>query len=291
MDAEPVPHPAHDPAPRRGRAAAGRTFASEAREYLSREQNPDGGFPGREGGSDLYYTGFALRSLAVLQALTPEVCSGRPRFLRETDDRLGGRGRLLLARRELLPRPARRRAGRPRRRPARTGGTASPRRSKRSARPTAGTPGRPVRPSRQHVHQLPRRALLATARPADPAPGPAGRVREVAPPGRRRVRRDRPDEAERDEPDRRRRRPAPDPGRTRRRDYRVRRRGLPGRTAVPARGRAPGQRPHPGCGPALDVHRRLDARPTRGAGPARLAGGPRVRRAVRACRPAGSAAG
>ena len=41
--------------------------------YLLEAQNTDGGFSGREGGSDLYYTGFALRSLAVLQALNPEL--------------------------------------------------------------------------------------------------------------------------------------------------------------------------------------------------------------------------
>lgn len=44
-------------------------------------QNPDGGFSGREGGSDLYYTGFALRSLAVLQELEPEICERSARFL------------------------------------------------------------------------------------------------------------------------------------------------------------------------------------------------------------------
>ena len=42
--------------------------------YLRSAQNPDGGFSGRAGGSDLYYTGFALRSLAVLQALDAELC-------------------------------------------------------------------------------------------------------------------------------------------------------------------------------------------------------------------------
>ena len=42
--------------------------------FLKGRQASDGGFPGREGGSDLYYTGFALRSLAVLQALSPEIC-------------------------------------------------------------------------------------------------------------------------------------------------------------------------------------------------------------------------
>lgn len=46
-------------------------------------QNPDGGFSGREGGSDLYYTGFALRSLAVLQALDPVLCSKTAGFLRQ----------------------------------------------------------------------------------------------------------------------------------------------------------------------------------------------------------------
>src|SRR5262245_52962237 len=51
--------------------------------YLLAAQNPDGGFSGREGGSDLYYTGFALRSLAVLQALTPEVCEKAAGFLRQ----------------------------------------------------------------------------------------------------------------------------------------------------------------------------------------------------------------
>ncbi|MBP3960566.1 terpene cyclase/mutase family protein [Gemmata sp. G18] len=50
--------------------------------YLLEAQNPDGGFSGREGGSDLYYTGFALRSLAVLQALNSDVCNKAANFLR-----------------------------------------------------------------------------------------------------------------------------------------------------------------------------------------------------------------
>ena len=50
--------------------------------YLLEAQNADGGFSGREGGSDLYYTGFALRSLAVLQALNPDVCNKAANFLR-----------------------------------------------------------------------------------------------------------------------------------------------------------------------------------------------------------------
>ncbi len=50
--------------------------------YLRAAQNPDGGFSGREGESDLYYTGFALRGLAVLDALSPEICERAAGFLR-----------------------------------------------------------------------------------------------------------------------------------------------------------------------------------------------------------------
>jgi geranylgeranyl transferase type-2 subunit beta len=50
--------------------------------YLAACQNPDGGFPGREGGSDLYYTGFALRGLAVLNSLTAEISNRAADFLR-----------------------------------------------------------------------------------------------------------------------------------------------------------------------------------------------------------------
>ena len=50
--------------------------------YLLACQNADGGFSGREGESDLYYTAFALRGLSVLDALTPEVCDRAATFLR-----------------------------------------------------------------------------------------------------------------------------------------------------------------------------------------------------------------
>jgi geranylgeranyl transferase type-2 subunit beta len=50
--------------------------------YLQAAQNSDGGFSGREGGSDLYYTGFALRGLAVLDALTPAIAERAAGFLR-----------------------------------------------------------------------------------------------------------------------------------------------------------------------------------------------------------------
>jgi geranylgeranyl transferase type-2 subunit beta len=53
-------------------------------DYLQAAQNPDGGFSGREGGSDLYYTGFALRSIAVLDALTPTIWERAGDFLRHS---------------------------------------------------------------------------------------------------------------------------------------------------------------------------------------------------------------
>jgi geranylgeranyl transferase type-2 subunit beta len=52
--------------------------------YFQGAQNADGGFSGREGGSDLYYTGFALRSLAVLDALTAELSMRAAGFLRNS---------------------------------------------------------------------------------------------------------------------------------------------------------------------------------------------------------------
>lgn len=52
--------------------------------FLRSAQNADGGFSGREGGSDLYYTGFGLRGLAVLDALSPDVCERAAAFLRQS---------------------------------------------------------------------------------------------------------------------------------------------------------------------------------------------------------------
>jgi geranylgeranyl transferase type-2 subunit beta len=52
--------------------------------YLKAAQNPDGGFSGRAGGSDLYYTAFALRSLAVLDQLSPEVCQRAASYLKSS---------------------------------------------------------------------------------------------------------------------------------------------------------------------------------------------------------------
>jgi geranylgeranyl transferase type-2 subunit beta len=59
-------------------------FRARHAAYLAAAQNPDGGWSGREGGSDLYYTGFGLRGLAVLRALTPEHCERTAPFLRHS---------------------------------------------------------------------------------------------------------------------------------------------------------------------------------------------------------------
>ena len=56
------------------------TRARHAR-FLRESQLPDGSFPDRDGGADLYYTGFALRGLAVLGALTPAICRRAAGFL------------------------------------------------------------------------------------------------------------------------------------------------------------------------------------------------------------------
>lgn len=59
-------------------------FRARHAQYLAAKQNPDGGFSGREGESDLYYTGFALRGLAVLDALTPECAARAAQFLKDS---------------------------------------------------------------------------------------------------------------------------------------------------------------------------------------------------------------
>ncbi|MFV2069160.1 MAG: prenyltransferase/squalene oxidase repeat-containing protein, partial [Pirellulales bacterium] len=51
-------------------------------DFLAAQQRPDGGFAGREGDSDLYYTGFALRGLALLNALDRHRAERTGEFLR-----------------------------------------------------------------------------------------------------------------------------------------------------------------------------------------------------------------
>jgi geranylgeranyl transferase type-2 subunit beta len=65
-----------------GLARQNSAFRDRHVRFLRDRQNPDGGFSGREGDSDLYYTGFGLRGLAVLDALTPEICGRAATYLR-----------------------------------------------------------------------------------------------------------------------------------------------------------------------------------------------------------------
>jgi geranylgeranyl transferase type-2 subunit beta len=55
-------------------------------------QLPDGSFPDREGGADLYYTGFGLRGLAALDALTLEIAQRAADYLRTS---LGGQANVV----------------------------------------------------------------------------------------------------------------------------------------------------------------------------------------------------
>ena len=56
--------------------------AELVRNFLATQQNPDGGFRDRDGESDLYYTGFALRSLGILGELYGEPAERAADFLR-----------------------------------------------------------------------------------------------------------------------------------------------------------------------------------------------------------------
>ncbi len=51
-------------------------------DYFANSQNDDGGWSGREGASDLYYTGFALRALSILGELYGDRAESAAKFLR-----------------------------------------------------------------------------------------------------------------------------------------------------------------------------------------------------------------
>ena len=55
------------------------------RSFVLKQQQHDGGFGGREGDSDLYYTSFAVRCLAMLGGMSRDECDSVARFLREFD--------------------------------------------------------------------------------------------------------------------------------------------------------------------------------------------------------------
>lgn len=50
--------------------------------YVCQRQRPDGGWAGREGESDIYYTSFALRTLAILGLLDGEIAERSASFLK-----------------------------------------------------------------------------------------------------------------------------------------------------------------------------------------------------------------
>lgn len=58
------------------------SFRQRHANYLRSAQRSDGGFGGREGGSDLYYTGFALRGLALTGELHGEVAERTAAYLK-----------------------------------------------------------------------------------------------------------------------------------------------------------------------------------------------------------------
>lgn len=60
---------------------SGRVAPSQ--QFLLSSQRADGGFAGREGESDLYYTAFALRGLAISGALQRDVCMRAAAFVRQ----------------------------------------------------------------------------------------------------------------------------------------------------------------------------------------------------------------
>jgi hypothetical protein len=66
----------------RGIAELPEEFRARQVKYLLAAQREDGGFAGRAGGSDLYYTGFALRSLAMLGELYGPLAERAATFLR-----------------------------------------------------------------------------------------------------------------------------------------------------------------------------------------------------------------
>lgn len=62
-----------------GVSCLGDGFRRAQASYATAQQLPDGGFPGRRGGSDIYYTDFALRTLALLSGQPEDPVGSRQR--------------------------------------------------------------------------------------------------------------------------------------------------------------------------------------------------------------------
>jgi len=71
----------------RGLAQLDEARRERHRGFTLSQQMPDGGFRGREGDSDLYYTGFAVRTLAILGGLTNDDCKRIAGYLRQNSRR------------------------------------------------------------------------------------------------------------------------------------------------------------------------------------------------------------
>jgi geranylgeranyl transferase type-2 subunit beta len=67
-----------------GLAARPAAFRDRHAAFLLSQQQPDGGFAGREGGADLYYTGFGVRGLALLDRLDAAAAERLAGYLRAT---------------------------------------------------------------------------------------------------------------------------------------------------------------------------------------------------------------
>ena len=73
----------------RGVVCLDEDFRSTQGHWLLARRNPDGGFSGRAGESDLYYTGFAVRSAVLLGLEAPDLWSGLWEFVYRKGPRLG----------------------------------------------------------------------------------------------------------------------------------------------------------------------------------------------------------
>jgi geranylgeranyl transferase type-2 subunit beta len=65
-----------------GLASQPAEFTRRHAAYIGACQNADGGFAGRDPASDLYYSAFALRGLALLGELTPAIATSCARYIR-----------------------------------------------------------------------------------------------------------------------------------------------------------------------------------------------------------------
>ena len=83
---------------RRGAMQMPDDFRQRHAGFLTKGRREDGGFAGRQGTSDLYYTGFAVRGLTLLGALTEEDAEQTAEFLQAKPFSRAGCRRLPFAR-------------------------------------------------------------------------------------------------------------------------------------------------------------------------------------------------